>query len=169
MEFIDNARIEIDAVVKRLYELDPFWLRCSPCSNKGCCCEGANTNLSSQEARELIMKNEFSDIEKSQLQSNLLENKQCPFRFSDKCLIHNYRPINCRWTPYQVVVGDSGIVRYYKIDSNCKCEFKFVEIAKYKLNFYVFERFYVWLPHFDGTQRCHIILNNLNFIKNGYD
>lgn len=167
MNLIDNARNEIDVIIQRLYELDPFWLRCNPCSRKGYCCEGANPNFSSQEAQEIIMKNEFSDTEKRQLKSNLFWNKKCPFRFPDKCLIHNDRPMNCRWTPYYVAVDNSGIVRYFKINSSC--QYEGVEISKNELDFNVFEEHYIWLPHFDGTLHCHILLNSLDFIKNGYD
>lgn len=164
MSFIDNARYEMESVVQRLYEIDPFWQKCNPCTSCGYCCKGANPNFSIQEVQEIIENCIFTDEEKEKLKSNLFWKKKCPFRFSDRCLVHEYRSLNCRWTPYQVAVDDENIVRYYPIINSCK--FNLAKQKKDKLNFKVFEGHYVWLPHLDGSKHCHILLNSLEFIRN---
>ncbi len=166
MEFIENAKKEMEALLDRLYEIDPSWKRCSPCISKGKCCEGANPGFSEVEKNLIIDNIKLCQDDLEKLKQNLDSRSICPFHLPDKCIIHEYRSMNCRWTPYYVAVDNEGIVRYFKINS--KCQFEKVEVPKHKLQFKVFEEHYVWLPHFDGLMHCHILLSTLNFLRNGY-
>lgn len=164
MSFIDNARGEMESVVQRLYEIDPFWQKCNPCSFCGYCCKGANPEFCNQEVQEIINNCKYTEEEIQGLKRNLFWSKKCPFRFEDKCLIHKYRPLNCRWTPYQAAFNYSENNVYYSSMTN-SCMSKIVKINKDKFDFKVFEKYYVWLPHFDGSNHYHILLNRLDFIK----
>lgn len=164
MESISNAKREMDYLIRKLYIIDPFWRKCSPCVCKGKCCKGANPCFSQTEVKELEKKI-LNEQDYKILKRNLTFGIKCPFRAKNKCIIHDSRSLNCMWTPYQVTVDGDDNVHYYIIDD--KCRFRKVTVKRKDIEFKINEGHFVWLPH-GKTMRCHIFLNSLNFINRGY-
>jgi len=165
MEFIDFAKNEMESVVQRLYEIDPFWKRCSPCVQNGKCCKGANPCFSQKEQARVLEENNLSTQDFKKLKWNLRLGMKCPFHTRNRCIIHENRSLNCMWTPYYVTVDSDDIVHYYVIDDRCR--FRKVTVKKKDIEFRIDEQHFVWLPH-GKTMRCHIYLNSLSFINRGY-
>lgn len=85
-------------------KIEPYWNKCMHCQHHGKCCIRADVSIRADEwiiIKEYIQKLNISD--KSALKYNIEHNIFCPFRTSDKCLIHEVRPLNCIWTPFQAV------------------------------------------------------------------
>lgn len=150
----------MDKIILELKNLEPYWNICFPCKNKGKCCVGADTSIYQSEWNIIVSYIEqFSEADKKILLSNILLNKPCFFHSDDKCLIHEVRPQNCRYTPFQYVITADNNLRYTMISP--KCEFKSIlfplapDMAN-KLRAAKFSK----LPNFD-TKTCYISLNYL--------
>lgn len=107
--------------INKLMKIEPYWNKCIHCENYGKCCIEADISIRTDEwklIKAYILKLSTSD--KSSLKYNIEHNIFCPFRTSDKCLIHEVRPINCIWTPFQVVQNiQTNDLTYYISNSSC--------------------------------------------------
>lgn len=152
---LEQARFELDELIRKLLQLEPYWKKCSNCKNKGKCCIGANIlvfDVEWDQIKEFIKSMPESDKEK--IKSNIKNKKACFFRGDQKCIIHGVRPLNCRWVPYVAYLGDSQI-RYFE-ESNCS----FRELM---VTHTFSEKYpnYVLLPHpSDCTSKYHLLLEN---------
>ena len=116
-----------DSLVHELLAIEPFWKICFPCKFKGYCCIGAEISFSDAEmqiTKEYIKK--LSPEEKDIIVQNNLSSKHCIYRAPDKCLIHDVRPMNCRYTPFQCGINPQNELLYsmVKVGSSGHCEFK---------------------------------------------
>lgn len=97
----------LDGHVKKLLELEPYWKMCYPCKHNGRCCERANPEISREEW-EAIEKylNKRPKI-KETAENNYTMGLRCIFYSpnEEKCLIHDERPLFCRYTPFQLFLG----------------------------------------------------------------
>lgn len=92
---------KLDKYQKNLVSQDPYWKKCSPCINKGCCCVSSDTTIFTSESKIInrYIKELPADI-KSFLKTNVDNGIRCPFRTDTSCIIHDVRPLTCRITPY---------------------------------------------------------------------
>lgn len=151
----------MDKIISELKELEPYWDICFPCKNKGKCCVGADISIYQSEWNIIIgYIKQLSKPDKKILLSNILLNKPCFFHSDDKCLIHEARPQNCRYTPFQYLITADNHLRYTMISQ--KCEFKSIlfqlepNMAD-ELRMMKFSK----LPNFD-TETYYISLNYLS-------
>lgn len=101
---IEELREILFQKIDRLIEIEPSWSKCMRCQHKGKCCIKADISIREDEwkiIKEYIQN--FNESDKSVLRHNIKHHIFCPFRASDKCLIHEVRSLNCIWTPFQVV------------------------------------------------------------------
>lgn len=166
LNWLERAREELEAATQRLLQIDSYWQKCFPCKNSGKCCIGANPIFSEPDLKAVLsITNEFSDIEKEILSKNIKENKLCPFRANDRCIIHKERTLNCLYTPFQAVITNRNTIMYSMITD--KCDFKVIDVPIDKINYEIAENLFIILPSF-GVKRHYILLNKLNFIQEDY-
>ena len=103
----------LNLVIEELYKEESYWNICRPCQCNGYCCKGADISVDSNEW-SIIKKfvQQLSFEEKAVLQKNIIRGTQCIFRATNKCIIHDIRSENCRYTPYQVNVDSFNTLRY---------------------------------------------------------
>lgn len=117
---IEKIRLKLSSVVKDLCEIDPYWNKCFPCQNKGRCCIGSDVDVSEEEWKQIFefLKDKPDIIQYAK--ARLRQGKPCIFYCSkvSKCLIHDLRPIMCRYTPFQVIEND-GKFFCNNVDEKC--------------------------------------------------
>lgn len=126
---IQNLRNTLFQRIETLIKIEPYWSKCTDCKNHGKCCINADISIRSDEF-EIIKKyiTELNDSDKYILKYNLEHNIFCPFRTKNKCLIHDVRPLNCIWTPFQVLQNiNTNKITYFVSDYKCK---HFIKIVK---------------------------------------
>lgn len=87
--------------ISQLLAIEPKWNRCNKCPYSGACCIGADISVYEYEwliIRDYLLAN--PDI-LSTVRKNFNSKSLCYFRTQDKCVIHEIRPLNCIFTPYQ--------------------------------------------------------------------
>lgn len=110
----------LDSLVNTLYDKDPFWSKCLHCPFQGKCCNGANINVFPYEIPIIITYLKQCSLEdRLTLKNNIINNRYCPFQFEKKCLIHECRPLNCRWTPFKMQWNNLQNANYYLSDVLC--------------------------------------------------
>lgn len=141
-----------------LIKIDPYWEKCMNCPNHGKCCIGADISIREDEwvaIKQYLVNLRGSD--KETLLNNINNNIFCPFRTKDKCIIHEVRPMNCIWTPFQAVQNvNNGNIMYSIIDTECKSrlvtlenqEFINPNIEYIKLPDSDIKRYYLFLNYF---------------------
>ena len=111
----------IDKKVNELSKIEPFWKICLPCKNNGRCCNGADVNVHDSEWEEIVnLLNSHKDI-LSYAQGRIKKKSCCIFfnYSASKCLIHSIRPINCRYTPFQIIKNKNNKYVYHSMHDNC--------------------------------------------------
>lgn len=118
---IDELRKILLQKIERLIEIEPYWNKCIHCKRHGKCCIKADVSIREDEwitIKEYIQG--FNESDKSVFRYNIQHKIFCPFRASDKCLIHEVRPLNCVWTPFQVVQNiQTNDLTYYVSNKTC--------------------------------------------------
>ncbi len=106
----------LDEMIDELIRIEPFWQICIPCRCGGTCCIGANILIETSEIEPIADRIAALEAEDAKmLARNALGKQLCVFRTQDKCLIHEVRPSNCRFTPYQYSVDENGILKYSQV------------------------------------------------------
>lgn len=129
---IEELRETLCDRINRLMEIEPYWNKCIHCQQCGKCCKGANVSIRTD---EWIMIKEYiqnlNESDKSDLRYNIEHNIFCPFRASDKCLIHEVRPLNCIWTPFRVLQNlQTNDITFYVSDKFCNFFLKLLKIIQ---------------------------------------
>lgn len=142
--------------IDRLIEIEPYWNKCMHCQHKGNCCIKADISIREDEwkiIKEYIRN--FNESDKAILRHNIKQHIFCPFRTSDKCLIHEVRPLNCIWTPFQVVQNiQSNDLTFYVSNKSCTRFRKIIE------NFPKINDEFVLLKSF-GKEYYYLFLNDI--------
>lgn len=113
--------------ISYLYDLDIRWKNCNQCNKNGKCCDGAPISLFPDEWNDLkkYLLNNGEILKYSIRRYN--ENKICYFYNpkANRCLIYDYRPLNCIWTPFLLFNNGKlgGFIKdidcnFIKIDEN---------------------------------------------------
>lgn len=123
--------------ISQLLKIELKWERCNACPNSGACCIGADIIVYNYEwniIRKYLIEN--PDILRI-IKHNFDSKSLCYFRTKNRCVIHDIRPINCIFTPYQALYGADKRIYYtpYKEDcsllrsSNVSC--KHIDLSQY--------------------------------------
>lgn len=151
----NQIRKELLSQISTLLSIEPKWNKCCSCQNIGRCCIGAEINVYDyewSEIRSYLLDNpEILEI----VRQNYSLHSPCYFRTSDKCLIHEIRPINCLITPYQVIYGADNLLHYTICDEFCH---RFNSIQLPRENFDLSQR-YISLPTASSSTK-YLLLNN---------
>lgn len=110
----------LDRVISRLETNESSWRNCRSCPFNGKCCDGATLKVFPEEGREILQHIKLNPNVRAHSIGRYKDRKPCYFydRDAKACLIHEIRPINCRWTPYTVFIGDAGLSGMMR-DSQC--------------------------------------------------
>lgn len=153
---IQELREVLFPKIDKLMKIEPYWNKCIHCQHHGKCCIRADVSIRADEwiiIKEYIQKLNISD--KSALKHNIEHNIFCPFRTSDKCLIHEVRPLNCIWTPFQVIQNiQTNDLTYYI--SNSSCDFSQTIVKNFKKN----NEEFVLLKSYD-KEYYYLLLNDI--------
>lgn len=112
--------------IEELEKLDSFWKKCDHCPHHGKCCIDNDIDIREDEWEEIRGFLDTHEIERRCIRENLLSGRKCYFRVPEKCLIHEIRPTNCIYTPYQVIQNLYDHHIYYSLVSQ-DCDFKEVD------------------------------------------
>ena len=150
----------LNETITELRKIEPYWNCCFPCNNKGKCCIGADVAIYPSEWNMIVNQIiNLSDSEKAVLFSNIKLKKYCVFRSKEKCLIHEVRPLNCRYTPFQYAITPDNHLLYTMISRNCNFQSVRKELEKNTANQLRNLKF-ACLNNFD-TQSWYLSLNYL--------
>lgn len=117
----------LEEAIAKLESMEPSWKNCRACPHAGKCCDNAYINVVFPEEADAIGRHLRAHPEKlAYAEDRLSRGKSCYFHNpgANECLIHEVRPILCRWTPYTINTGDgsyAGMIRYGS------CEFTPIE------------------------------------------
>lgn len=139
--------------INELEEKEPYWHKCDHCMNKGKCC--IDNDIDIRDDEWMIIKDYLGshpDIYE-RVKKNFNEGKKCYFRTEECCLIHDIRPLNCIYTPYQVIQNIyNDHILYSAIDDECNFiskEYRIKKQAPSKKILYLDKekRYYLLLNH----------------------
>jgi len=150
----------LEESIIELRKIEPFWERCFPCQHKGKCCKDADIEIT--ESEWLIISDYIQALDvkdKKILKRNILLRSYCVFRSKDKCLIHEVRPENCRYTPFQCVITDDNRLLYSKVSDNCNFEDGIIELNAASIK-HLKNAKYIQLDNFE-KQTYYLSLNHL--------
>lgn len=153
----------LDSSIRELYTREPYWNMCNPCRCGGCCCIGADISISEGEWQTIKQYVQtLPEEDKSILANNIKTNNLCVFRALDKCLIHDVRTEDCRYTPYQYVVTVDNRLIYSELklsDDKDRCVWRRVEKPiTPRLAQEMREQEFFYLPNF-GRSTLYLSLN----------
>ena len=128
---LDEIKKELFKEIEELEEKDSFWKKCNNCPFKGKCC--IDNDIDIREDEWIKIKNLLNNDDqiRAQVKENFRKNRKCYFRTDKCCLIHDIRPTNCIYTPYQAVITKyEGHLIYNRTDEDCN--FRRIEKEGYK-------------------------------------
>lgn len=111
---------DLEKSIQELLSQEPHWNCCFPCKNSGKCCIGADISVCEHEwnlIKQYVCG--LPDHEKFLLSENIQSRNTCIFRTDTKCLIHEVRPENCRYTPFQAVITSDRELLYCMVSEDC--------------------------------------------------
>ena len=100
-----HAHRAIDSLSQELREIEPFWARCLPCRNSGRCCKGCDVPVYGSEWAAIIDFLTANPSVMEHAKEAFAAGRMCMFRGAQGCMIHDVRPLNCRYAPYSVGEG----------------------------------------------------------------
>lgn len=157
MNDLDSLNKKLDELILKLNSKEEYFKKCLKCPNKGKCCIDNDIDIRDDEwayIKKYLLDNE--DIYKL-VYDNFKNGRRCYFRTDEKCLIHDIRPLNCKYTPYQMIYKDGHLI-YHISDDYCNFSYQDIicDIDTKEDIYYDFR-----------SNRYYILLNN--FIDEYYD
>lgn len=119
----DEIKAELLSQINQLLALEPKWKKCNKCPHFGLCCVGADISVYQYEWDKIKSYLLNNPAILSQVRRNYKAHSQCYFRISDRCLIHDIRPLNCIFTPYQAIYGSDKHIHYSPYRDNCRTKY----------------------------------------------
>ncbi|HEM7840135.1 YkgJ family cysteine cluster protein [Burkholderia multivorans] len=101
----------IEAATAELESMEPSWRNCKACPHSGKCCDNAHISLVfPEEAAEIVEYLRANPEKMAYAKSRFSRGKDCYFHdpSANRCLIHDVRPILCRWTPHTTFFNGNG-------------------------------------------------------------
>lgn len=119
----DEIRTELLRQISHLLAIEPKWKKCDNCPYSGHCCINADINIYDYEW--LIIRNYLLSTPDvlNLVKKNYYSKSLCYFRTNDRCLIHEIRPLNCIFTPYQAIYAADKRIHYSPYVSDCSLSF----------------------------------------------
>ncbi|HGY2353400.1 TPA: YkgJ family cysteine cluster protein [Citrobacter farmeri] len=111
MEVIEAIPI-LEKAILELESIDPSWKNCRECPHSGKCCDGAFIQVIFPEEAKAISDYLTANPDKlAYAEQRAAMHENCYFHDpkANKCLIHDVRPILCRWTPYTATTGGGSL------------------------------------------------------------
>lgn len=117
---LEEIKKELFGEIEVLFQKEPLFERCLSCPFKGKCCIDNDIDIREDEWNLIKKRLDESEEIRNQVKDNFMNNRKCYFRTEKCCLIHEIRPTNCIYTPYQVVqnIYDKKII-YSFMDEEC--------------------------------------------------
>lgn len=115
-----EIKTELLSEIAQLLTIEPKWKKCDKCPHSGFCCIGADITLYQCEWDRIEFYLLQNPLILEQVRKNYVAHSQCYFRVSDRCLIHDIRPLNCIFTPYQAIYGADKLIHYSSYQDNCR-------------------------------------------------
>ncbi|WP_442962479.1 YkgJ family cysteine cluster protein [Pseudomonas sp. BLCC-B112] len=112
----------LNQAIAELEGIEPSWKNCRACPHSGKCCDDAFINLIFPEEALAIAEYLKAHPEThSYAKNRAARKKSCYFHDpkASQCLIHEVRPILCRWTPYTAVKPPGGQIAARLRDEEC--------------------------------------------------
>lgn len=157
MNDLNSLNKKLEKLIDELNSKEDFFKKCLNCPNKGKCCIDNDIDIRDDEwayiKKYLLDNKDVYDL----VYDNFKNGRRCYFRTDSKCLIHDIRPLNCRYTPYQMIYKDGNLI-YHIADDDCN--FSYQELPA---NIDTKDDIY-----YDPISNRHYILLN-NFIDEYYD
>ncbi|KAB7703681.1 hypothetical protein GBN33_00030 [Plesiomonas shigelloides] len=126
----------LESKISILESQEESWKNCRACPFNGKCCDGA-TLIAFPEEIELIKKQLKRDQDVlAYAISRYKKGKACYFydKESSRCLIHDVRPLNCRWTPYVAFSGNGCEFNVNIRSSSCDFSIQTISCEKVEGN-----------------------------------
>ncbi|WP_186077776.1 YkgJ family cysteine cluster protein [Burkholderia gladioli] len=110
----------LNRAISKLESKEPSWKNCRSCPFSGKCCDGAKLRIFPEERINILEFIKKNPNVRNYSVDRYMNGKACYFynRDAKACLIHDVRPLNCRWTPYTIFIGDAGVSGMIR-DSQC--------------------------------------------------
>ena len=131
---------------------------CTNCFCWGSCCSSFDKIdapvLNKEELMllmEVLKRNDFYDVVDDNLYKIRLNNNECIFLENGRCSIYNYRPLDCKLYPFDIIKKDSkyylilyqlGCIENYLIVDNFDCLDNLIEKIKPWIKDYTDDRNY---------------------------
>lgn len=154
----EEIKTELLSEIEYLISLDPKWEKCSKCPYSGYCCIGADLSIYQYEwdiISTFLTQN--PDI-LLQVRENFNSDSKCYFRVSDRCLIHDIRPLNCIFTPYQALYSADKRIHYTPYSTDCHSGRLSIDNDNYDLS-----TPYIQLPISTNSTAYYLLLNHWYF------
>lgn len=153
----DEIRKALLNQITQLLTIEPKWKKCNKCPYSGTCCIGADIHVYDHEwmvIRNYLLAN--PDVLYT-VKENYHSESLCYFRAENRCLIHEIRPLNCIFTPYQVVCGADSRLHYAPYTKDCSL-LRPISIPKTGFDL---SKLYVPLPdRFSSSTTYYLLLNH---------
>ncbi len=114
---------ELNREIQELENIDPSCKNCRKCPFHGKCCIGNDIDIRDDEWEEIKHLLDENASLRSQVKANFDSGSLCYFRTDSCCLIHDLRPTNCLYTPYQVIQNLNDHKLTYSLRSST-CDFE---------------------------------------------
>ncbi len=116
----------LNEAISELESMEHSWKNCRACPHSGKCCDNAFINVVFPEEARAIAQHLKAHPEKlAYAEGRASRRKSCYFHnpSANQCLIHDIRPILCRWTPYTATAGGGSFHAFIRDES---CNFTLV-------------------------------------------
>lgn len=158
----EKIKDELLSEIAQLLAIEPKWKKCDKCPHAGFCCIGADITLYQYEWDKIKSFLLQHPLILEQVKRNYEAHSQCYFRVSDRCLIHELRPLNCIFTPYQAIYGADKFIHYSSYQDNCQTKYLSLKSDGIDLS-------YLFIPLPTESSYTHYLLMNhwyLNYEAN---
>lgn len=130
---LTEIKEELFREIEELEKIDSSYLSCRKCPRHGKCCIGNDIDIREDEWDEIKSFLDKNTETRETIKENLKNHSKCYFRTEECCLIHDIRPTNCIYTPYQMIQNLYDFTLTYSLKSH-ECDFETVSISSNPLD-----------------------------------
>jgi Fe-S-cluster containining protein len=120
---LSEMKDELFKEISLLEKKEERYLKCHHCPFKGKCCIDNDIDIREDEWERIQEFLNKHPSEREQVYQNFIHGRKCYFHTEECCLIHEIRPTNCIYTPYQLIQNRYDNTLYYSsMDEECNFE-----------------------------------------------